>query len=129
MACEDLLKAQRFTEVVRQGGVSDDGVDIWANQISPDASTFRTAIQCKTKGEHGTVGRNDVMVFHGNLSENLHHRAIVMTLGRVEPDAMRWGSARDIEFWDGQRLCEIMIVADVGIDLYRDEGENLAVRL
>lgn len=129
MACEDLLRAHRFAEVVRQGGADDGGVDIWANQISPDEGTLRTAIQCKIKGKRRTVGRNDVMLFHGNLSENLHHRAILMTFGRVEPNAMQWGSARGIEFWDGQRVCEMMIVADVGLDLYRDERENLAVRL
>ena len=129
MACEDLLRAHRFAEVVRQGGVDDGGVDIWANQISPDEGTLRTAIQCKIKGKRRTVGRNDVMLFHGNLSENLHHRAILMTFGRVEPNAMQWGSARGIEFWDGQRVCEMMIAADVGLDLYRDERENLAVRL
>lgn len=129
MACEDVLRAHRFAEVVRQGGVDDGGVDIWANQISPDEGTLRTAIQCKIKGEHGMVGRNDVMLFHGNLSENLHHRAILVTFGRVEPSAMQWGSARGVEFWDGQRVCEMMIAADVGLDLYRDKRENLAVCL
>ncbi len=129
MLCEDLLLAQDFSEVIRQGGGEDGGVDIWANQVGSDSDPLRTAIQCKLKGEHGRVGLKDVILFHGKLStDHKHHRAIVMTAGGIEEDAADWARTRGVEFWDGFRLFEMMITSGIGFELFHGTDDDLAAR-
>ena len=127
--CAELLEQMGFDEVKWQGGSDDGGVDIWADEVSYSGDVTKLAIQCQFGGEHGSVGRNKVMIFRGNLSMvDRYHRAIVMTFGRIEKDAGRYGFENGVEFWDGQRLCEEMALKKLGLQfVHGPDGHELAI--
>lgn len=127
--CAELLEQMGFDEVKWQGGTNDAGVDIWADEASYSSDITKLAVQCKFKGEHGSVGESDVMVFHGKLSmADRYHRAVVMTFGRIEKGAREFGEKNGVEFWDGQRLCEEMALKKLGLQFaHGPSGHELEI--
>ena len=127
--CVELLEAMGFDDVNWQGGPDDEGVDIWADEVSYSGDVIKLAVQCQFGGNQGSVGRNKVMLFHSNLSmADRYHRAVVMTFGRIEKSAREFGEKNDVEFWDGQRLCEEMALKKLGLQFaHGPDGHKLEI--
>ena len=127
--CVELLEAMGFDDVNWQGGPDDEGVDIWADEVSYSGDVIKLAVQCQFGGNQGSVGRNKVMIFHGNLSAvDRYHRAVVMTFGRIEKGAREFGEKKGVEFWDGQRLCEEMALKKLGLQFaHGPDGHELEI--
>lgn len=114
LLCIDVLRAMSF-QATYEGGAGDQGLDIRAEETARSGEVFRYVIECKYKGKDGAVGRADIAKFAGDLpSVAEYDKAVVVTAGRFEADAVERAEQRGISLWDGIWLCQRLIDEQVG---------------
>lgn len=113
-----LLRAQGM-ELRRIGGSGDEGVDgIGKAPLSGVLSTT-IAVQAKRYDPSKTVGRETVALFQSDATAVGAEHGVLVTTGRFSEPARRAALSRNptIDLVDGEKLADLCLDANIGIDL------------